>query len=189
MALGSAVYLLAWRSVLGAIGHHAAQGPATWYWKCGASHRSVPASGLTWLDERHPGCRVSLLIPAPPIWQQVQGAVFEGAGLVGGLVVSSAPLSRSSGSPLLGPSFPDQRGRRWLQPPCTDLAPADLAGASGRDLIPARRTDRSIRGNSRSSIGTQARHFPSWQTRIQAQTRVPGTGPPDRNPGFPPERQ
>src|SRR5260370_23005813 len=40
--------------------------PCTWYWKCGASHRSVPASGLTWSDQRHPGSRVSRPMSAPP---------------------------------------------------------------------------------------------------------------------------
>src|SRR5580704_3207678 len=41
--------------------------PCTWYWKCGASHRSVPASGLTCSDQRQPGCSVSRPISAPPI--------------------------------------------------------------------------------------------------------------------------
>lgn len=36
------------------------------YRKCGASQRSVPAIGLTCSDQRHPGCRVSRPISAPP---------------------------------------------------------------------------------------------------------------------------
>ncbi len=33
--------------------------PETWYWKCGASQRAVPAIGLTWVDQRQPGSRTS----------------------------------------------------------------------------------------------------------------------------------
>ncbi len=40
--------------------------PCTWYWKCGASQRSVPAIGLTWSDQRQPGWRVSRPISLSP---------------------------------------------------------------------------------------------------------------------------
>ena len=33
--------------------------PAAWYWKCGASHHSVPAIGRTSVDQRQPGWRWS----------------------------------------------------------------------------------------------------------------------------------
>ena len=42
--------------------------PATWYWKCGASQRSVPAMCLTWLDQRQPGSRVRRPMSLPATW-------------------------------------------------------------------------------------------------------------------------
>src|ERR1035438_73464 len=101
--------------------------PVTWYWKCGASHSSVPAIGLTSCDQRQPGARVSRPISAPPIWIRstapwVNVRVSSG---VWKLFCSALPVMVSL---LLRIGFVpgDQRGRRWLQPPCTEL----VAGAT-----------------------------------------------------------
>ena len=42
--------------------------PATWYWKWGASQRSVPAMCFTWLDQRQPGSRVRRPMSLPATW-------------------------------------------------------------------------------------------------------------------------
>src|ERR1039457_1021042 len=110
--------------------------PCTWYWKCGASQSSVPASGLTSWDQRQPGRRVSLPTSPPPIRSRCRAPWSNGRVLAGGskLFCSAFPVMELT-SPKSRMACEFARRARGLLPPrlagpgCTELATTDRAAA------------------------------------------------------------
>src|SRR5580693_7577159 len=104
--------------------------PATWYWKCGASHKSVPTIGLTCSDHRQPGWRTSRPMSLPPMrssssrpWGNVRTSSacansLCSAGVMILLLVSGCLVAWL-------PGWPCSRAGNELLVPCLDAGLAD----------------------------------------------------------------